>query len=1302
MTTHKIKKGECLSMIAEKYGLDIKVLEQLNSDQIKDINLIYEGNELKLPDEIVNPIELEIDTRTQLPAAPTECANLQTTCSVDNVDYIDILYIPAHPKTGKKMWLAITEQTQQAIMAEKATLADVYVKDDKIATLQKLSDLSILSKFTRKPHDQFLTKTQSDRYHDLLLAKIVLQSQAEDFYQHGADDFVKTLAEQEGINLDAWYRYEKYWHILNETIRNSFTPGVGTYNNAVLFYDYVTDTEKVPSKKKILMGLHAELIEHLDDEIVKSEKLAEKIAKNHKSDDGTYFVYDENCRYFTSTKQVDINEWVNKWHQARYKTDVEVAIDDVEDNQKYLKDVWDDALKEGASGKNIHFSKDGEIRDKRYLFAHALMMINRLGYVTKEQCLTEAELIGTEATHWGPECLNKQYPDWRKSDTFWGTGAKPKALDFVNSDDDENIVNQMFKELGGGQNFSNDHAKNKITVESLLNEQGFADWSFYTCLALIKVIDKTFHTLQTELASVLGTKYSQQGVEKNNADNAPKFLHKLIWVKQVTLARIEILKQQAHTRAKQANLNYMMLKQAEQLPRYSLLWDETPYKPKEKRLGKLINQAGEHDLQVVECSLLSEGEVFWIRGPAWYMSTDLVTNLGHVKDITQKFEAELIKSTSESPGTSPQKVLTDTLTSLAKVESELFNLSKTVAKFDSIFWQDNYHWQGGIGPNGQSAYVVNAGAQFMRFTSESSGMLNQSTNLVDNFATKVGVGGEIKGQLSILSAQMDFEVWLPFVAHNINATKRKVKGYALSIPYEMTEADSNKTQVKKYDAGNICVNLKGKVYGMAGASCQLSTNVAFGPADTGNELGIRGSSIAIADYNQQPNQQAKARLVGATSEIKGAAEAKAAIDVFAGVEAGGVLSSSVYWQTPQVTLAQNEQEAKQGDTQEGSQKGQAPISKNDNPITDLLLLGSLSGEFSASYGAGFGAEFRVTFQAGFIVIVTAARAVLGPGCSGKVGIKLHHTNADRFIGCLLGILQQSGFKRLAIFGDVDKNGVNQDFMMLNDLLLVAVSLGLTLGEVLLFPLVSLSEYKKEVLSEKYAPFLARRITDTEKEQVMKAWVTTMPPETLGNLFLCLIQEQSVDVTTDYALNYAKSIYSNDARDELKKASDLVLADNQLQMNAILLMMGWIAPSSDKDPLAAQKCRQFEKTLMKMGTDIETIPGATQQWQIFTENWLKLRDFVNKFDNEEDEFFKIFDKHSKFLCRNMTRFHYIQYQRITVGMAKQERYISYYAAKDAENQEIPLTKDEHITARNNLKLIIERVNAKQVNWSHNDQ
>ena len=49
-TLYKIKSGDTLSKIAKKYGTTVKAIKEANPDKIKNVNKIYAGDTIKIPE----------------------------------------------------------------------------------------------------------------------------------------------------------------------------------------------------------------------------------------------------------------------------------------------------------------------------------------------------------------------------------------------------------------------------------------------------------------------------------------------------------------------------------------------------------------------------------------------------------------------------------------------------------------------------------------------------------------------------------------------------------------------------------------------------------------------------------------------------------------------------------------------------------------------------------------------------------------------------------------------------------------------------------------------------------------------------------------------------------------------------------------------------------------------------------------------------------------------------------------------------------------------------------------------------
>lgn len=1236
MKKYTIKQDDCLSLIAERFDTSIEVLQSLNSDQIKNIDLLYTGDTLVLPGSVDEPLAITTGERIPLPTIPTALPIGTGACEPSKPDYVDILYVPSHPSSEKSVWYALTQEAVDAIKSEKDQLANAIVDNDKTQTLQNLNDLGVLSKFEAKAYDQFLGAKDASRYRELLFAQLTLKSGASSLYQHGENSFLFSLASNEGLDLSQLEQEALTWEKAKSNMLTSLSLSSGGMGaSAIAFnediYDLFNNEEAV--KKRIFRArakVQKSLLDHLEDEIAKLEKKAIKQAKELESDDGTHFVFDKKNKFFTSAKEHDIDKKIKRLYKNRDYTDKEMALQSQADSAKDYTRFWESKVPydiENRASFPDHYDHGK--------FARALISLNQFGYVVKEQCLTRAELVGEEAYHFGPKCLQTaEFEGWRETGYF-SDDANPLKT----STDADGIVKKLYEDVKG-ETYADKDA-DEAGIKAILGEAQVAEWAYYPTLALIEVIDETIKKHLNDVKAILGV----------NKLTVPDFCKRLLWVKKVALGRKKALQKIAKERAQKRNVTLFQGKEDD--AELTLIWNETKHLPQKKKLGKMTrtafkNEAGYADIQIVECSLLSEGEVFYVRGPAWYMPTktaDELKCLKHVKDITGKLG---FASTSSDAG-AVGKNFKDALAEIKKPSMSYLNLSGEAIIKKSLFWSDAFHWQGGVGPNGnEAAYSASAQSQFFRFTSSAAANFNTPINDLSNITNQIGVDTNIGAKLNLFNAQLSFSTWLPLKSGNENiqeTSPKDVTGYSVEIPYQ------NDFGCAVYDAGELCVRLAASVYGLAAASCQLSAGLAFGPSD--NEgIGIRGAAFKAADYNQYADMNA---LADTGLEMKGTAEAKAKVDVFAGVEVGGTLAAEIHWRPP------------------------AAYNKS---ASNLLQLGEVSSQFAVSYGAGASAEFKLCFQNGFLILIAGAKAVCGPGASGKVAIKLNPINADRFIMCLLGVLRQEGFKYVTIFGDRDEKGVNKDFEELNSLLTVALAMGLSLCDVLLLPTVTYAKYKKDSLQEEYAPLMASNFLEDSNQDSYRKWVTHLPPETLGNLFACLINDQ------EYSIYDRIEDIGNQVQET--RIETIESNYNKNQAKVIVKIFNWLANVKDIENAKAQ----FEKTLFYMNVHDENIRTPAKQWENYYVNWCKIKGFVKRFasgaDDESKTLRNMFNIASQKLCGNMRAASYESLEAKGNGnhgtIVKKLNYLAYHegATQNSEALEAKALIEEQIKTMKGVK------------------
>ncbi len=813
--TYTILKNDCLSVLAKRFNVSVDELLKLNSQQIKDPNLIYEGDVLKLPADLTQPIEFD-GSRIDLVEPPTQSNGGHDTCQ-SPMQYDDILYVPSHPKTGKKAWYALTKQAKEKIAIERANIAQAIVENDVEATMKNLNKLGLISKFAAKVHEQFMTPEEAEKYKTLLLANLVIKNEAFRVDGTNPNDFLLDVALLIGVPLEETHK--KLSHREKAKNRNLY---YGKFGNL-----YRPSPEGPVFEKQINHQLRAVVIDKIKEEIQRLEKAAENAAKDHVADDGSKFVYHKQLKYFTSTHQNTLAFLIRQMHSSRGQTEQSLLSMGAQRSRAYLAS-WPKQLRNMML--SFQEQKVPLSSHKDFVCAISLKSLNHYGLVIKEQCLTLNQLEGESGIACGPAAL-KKIRNWRESG---------KALDIIN---DSQLIENLYVETAGDQ-FDND----LLDVNFNRIVKGPAAWSYFTATALSAVIDATINKHKNALSQVLGN---------DGSTPIDELFRQLLWVKKLAVARLEYLKSLAQERAAQGagSLEFTLGNESEMPPTLTLLWDETKYEPKEKQKSGFINKAEANDLQAVECCLLSDGKVFYIRGPHWLIpennnDREAAIAAGHVRVITERITFSTPQSTSKNIVEAGS--LTEALKALSKPENTLDLMPiKSSAEFDTAFWQDSYHYQGGKGPNGgTSAYSVDAGAQLLRLSTKAETELNSPVSSYQNLIKKrrdIGGSGSISAQFTALQGQLSFAFWLPLIPEN-KAMKpeqvEQVKGYSINLTY----LDKHSRE-HKYEAGDLRVCIAGSVYGLAAASCQLSAKVAIGPSDVSDGFGIKGSTIGLLDPN---------------------------------------------------------------------------------------------------------------------------------------------------------------------------------------------------------------------------------------------------------------------------------------------------------------------------------------------------------------------------------------------------------------------------------------------------------------------
>jgi len=1163
-STYVVQEGDSLPSIANALNISIIRLKQLNIDKILDDDFMSVGSTLNLDADAITPIKIEAGKRISLIKEPSEPANGNNLCRMNEPEFIDILYVPSHPTTKKRAYFALTKEAKKAIVDEMAQLEKAMGVTDIEKRFSNLNSLGILSKFENKQHLSFLKGADKENLKYAYKVLTLITHEGSEEYKKDANvQEIKAVAKKIRVDYDSLKRSnEKHCTPMNLDYNPLGDWGVNAPLDDQLFLDIENEEQLEAIRLKVLWKTKADVIDALKEFISVLEKRAIKKSTNYIADDGTHFVYDNEREYYSSEEQEKVNSAIEMVVNSRAWSDMTLANQETKDIKDDIKHFWEVDLKDTFSAmfcggepfddtKKEHADYTCHVK-----FAYAILNLNLKGYVVKEQCLTFNELVGTEAKHSGPHSLStsSKYKDWRSD--------KKLTIDIA---DKEVVVKKLLKEVF---TLETDIVIDIEYIDKHLLSTHFptSSWAYYPTLALIRFIDMTLNKWLSDIKETIKAVY-------------PGSFSGLILVKTIAEARIEQLKSIAKERSGNVeNIKYLHIP----LPAFILLWDESKFKPAEKFRNGFRNVAGAADLDLVECSLLSskDGKVGWIRAPAWYLpyphkKDEKKCDKKYVKDITNKVSiakgANTENTSTENAIISPivnvdsmGQSFADVMKSI-KGKSTTLTLSKTIIEHPGhAYWDASYHYDGKT-KQGEKAFSVDAQAQFLRFSTVTT---NTKTVSLDSLVNNVqiptlGYSAENRVNFTLLSGQVNFsDIRLPIVG-----------SHKMEIDYFV----KNKAEMQFYDLGGFYGKFSSSLYGFAGASCVLSANLQFGSFDRDGKLGMKGTSIMPADYNKKALPVSEERATEKPKEIPQGTGATggAAIDVFAGVEVGMVHGAKCFWIPP------------------------SPFADTKpNDALGALLLGDVVGKAAVDIGLGIGIDMQLTIARNRLVFIAKGRLVWGPGASGDLCILINPLVVDRFLSHWLGILQMSGFDYIAVFGSRDEQGKNSDFEFLNQCLTIALVLGLSLLDVIMLPNKMLDYFHKGALQEKYSAEIGAYLVDNNDKPYIRAknklWVNNLPPEVLASLLNCL-----VNTVEEPWFFESDTEESNRITGETKKAQ------------AIALIFKWIAPETNEtdEQKIMTYCRQFEKTLILMGGNGERANTYLVKWKRFASAWQRIEDFI---------------------------------------------------------------------------------------------
>ncbi|HGS4445430.1 TPA: LysM peptidoglycan-binding domain-containing protein [Vibrio cholerae] len=856
MSTHLIQRGDTLSVLAKRYNTDVATLQRLNAQQIKDIDLIYNGNTLVLP-EVYDVASGEREAKQIL-------SNERLTLSECSVpQFVDALYVPEHPNTRKQMLILLTEEAKKYVLEDNQR-CKAALQGDKETVLKQLTKLGVMDQFNSIAHEAFLKHIDEQKaqdYREALLEHMALSH----CYQN---NFLQFPLENERIGLSRiiarQQQIEKQYQdalrdIEQRSQGSSWLPIGGMMGEIMLTKDAIAgaETHRVAQLKK----LQKSLIKQLEKSIQRFEKEAmEFAAKTSLEEQGKHYQFSDKHAYYTSNIELKIYNALETIKKERKKIGLCDDIDSADltistaipslktayESYQYWQGrahkVLNRLMGQGHWNPRTFFtSTKSDNRLQNPDFYAAVYQLNQTGTVLKEQCLTEDEL----------------FKGWEQVEQVRIAIKEQRAS-----------IADLNHLLG-----------------SINQQSPIASSMGYYCVYVLNLL------LLQEVALRVQDFAERLG---ENAQYAQYVKSLLRYAEAAQLRRASLLTL-ATQKAKAPHWDYLKrdITFIGDVPVWddssrTVLMNETQWQPQNLN-NQIFANSGINQRTVVECALSSDPTTaLYILSDSPVLSADVAEN----KKCTSVISLNLATLAAREKGKITAE-LKKALGSESVLKSLKFEQTATWANVEDIVfpWQTKRFENEMFGIN--TAYETSGGVQFARYVYSAEAKVDHELIKADS-STLVKV--ELKAGLTVASAERCFTIRFP-----------NTGDLPLDIRYRVRE--SNERRIK--NIGTAVLVIEGKVYGVLGASLKLGTELHIGNIEESRAgfgaqqvkpLGIKGTVPSRADYSSYAVSSLGTR--GNNDNAIGAG-IKAEASAFAGLEAGGMLSCKYDWTKDKQSLPQN-------------------------------------------------------------------------------------------------------------------------------------------------------------------------------------------------------------------------------------------------------------------------------------------------------------------------------------------------------------------------------------------------------------
>lgn len=362
---------------------------------------------------------------------------------------------------------------------------------------------------------------------------------------------------------------------------------------------------------------------------------------------------------------------------------------------------------------------------------------------------------------------------------------------------------------------------------------------------------------------------------------------------------------------------------------------------------------------------------------------------------------------------------------------------------------------------------------------------------------------------------------------------------------------------KNLNLGRFSLHLGARAWGYTGASLLLSSSVQLGRANVQGGLNLP----EIQDAKRPETSKATAATVRSGQELTGDAAkvriedaGKAEFNLFAGVQAGILLTGALNWAPPKEIAA----------LRTPSAPGMAN-SANNAKASQWFSLARLTAGFTAAYGLGVNADVAISLNEGRFIMRFKASLIVGPGAGGEFQFEVGYDGVTDLINLLRREMHKNQDKSLIFVTDeaadyIDKlNFLGAAGMEVAMVYMVGIDMVMSLYEAL--------------TGGGRGGSIAHTIMTYRNQAELEQWVVTATPGALGPMLMTLISAASA-----FKIEMGKSSTGNAQSQANEYNHD---QSHLLQQKAIERILGWIVNRAKQEGSISKAQSQFEEACMCM-------------------------------------------------------------------------------------------------------------------------